>query len=159
MKFYFVFWCVMNNRFKALRKALKLKQDEIAKILNKSTRMIQYYEQGKFDIETDLLFKLHELYDVNLNWLISGTGNMFNNVQNISFNGELLELVVETVEEIFISNQLSLSPSKKAKLIRLLYEYMDKQVIEDRNDGKIIKLQDYFNTKYKNHIINMVSSL
>lgn len=67
----------MNNRFKALRKALKLKQDEIAKILNKSTRMIQYYEQGKFEIETDSLFKLHELYDVNLNWLISGIGNMF----------------------------------------------------------------------------------
>lgn len=67
----------MNNRFKVLRKALKLKQDEIAKILNKSTRMIQYYEQGKFDIETDLLVKLHELYDVNLNWLINGNGSMF----------------------------------------------------------------------------------
>ena len=67
----------MNNRIKALRKALKLKQDEIAKILNKSTRMIQYYEQGKFDIETDLLLKLHELYDVNLNWLINGNGSMF----------------------------------------------------------------------------------
>lgn len=77
MKFYFVFWCAMNNRFKELRKTLKLKQDEIAKILNKSTRMIQYYEQGKFDIETDLLFKLQELYNVNLNWLITGTGSMF----------------------------------------------------------------------------------
>lgn len=77
MKFCFVFWCAMNNRFKELRKTLKLKQDEIAKILNKSTRMIQYYEQGKFDIETDLLFKLQELYNVNLNWLITGTGSMF----------------------------------------------------------------------------------
>lgn len=69
----------MNNRFKELRKTLKLKQDEIAKILNKSTRMIQYYEQGKFDIETDLLLKLQELYNINLNWLITGTGEMFLN--------------------------------------------------------------------------------
>ncbi len=67
----------MNNRFKELRQKLKLKQDDMARILNKSTRMIQYYEQGKFDIETDLLLKLQELYNINLNWLITGTGSMF----------------------------------------------------------------------------------
>ncbi len=84
---------------------------------------------------------------------------MFNNIQDMSFNGALLELVVETVEEIFISNQLSLIPSKKAKLIRLLYEYIAKQVIEDVNNGKVIKLQDYVNTAYKANIINIVSNL
>ncbi len=67
----------MNNRLRELRKALHLKQDEMARILNKSTRMIQYYEQGKFDIETDLLFKIQELFNINLNWLITGTGSMF----------------------------------------------------------------------------------
>ena len=120
---------------------------------------IQKYENGRLNITDGVLLNLQEKFNVNIDWLRTGNGNMFNNVQDISFNGELLELVVETVEEIFISNQLSLNPNKKAKLIRLLYEYMDKQVIEDGNDGKIIKLQDYFNTKYKNYIINMVSSL
>lgn len=149
----------MNNRFKQIRKALNMTQEDFGKALERTKRSIIFYEKGERSIDIPIITLLKEKFNVNAEWLIFGTGNMFNNVQNISFNGELLELVVETVEEIFISNQLSLNPNKKAKLIRLLYEYMDKQVIEDGNDGKIIKLQDYFNTKYKNYIINMVSSL
>lgn len=148
----------MNERIKLLRKALNLGQIKFANKLGYSYAAIQNWEKGK-NISEASLNLIEKTFNVNPNWLRTGTGNMFNNVQDISFNGELLELVVETVEEIFISNQLSLNPNKKAKLIRLLYEYMDKQVIEDANDGKIIKLQDYFNTKYKNYIINMVSSL
>lgn len=147
------------QRFKELRKYLKMTQTEFGEQLGKTMRAIQNYEAGERSLNNDIIMMLNEKFNVNIHWLYTGTGNMFNNVQNISFNGELIELVVETVEEIFISNQLSLNPNKKAKLIRLLYEYMDKQVIEDTNNGKIIKLQDYFNTKYKNHIINMVSSL
>lgn len=149
----------IHQRFKEVRKKLNFTQTEFGEQLGKKLRVIQYYEANDSSITLDIILLLQEKFNVNTDWLINGNGNMFNNVQNISFNGELLELVVETVEEIFVSNQLSLNPNKKAKLIRLLYEYMDKQVIEDANNGKIIKLQDYFNTKYKNHIINMVSSL
>lgn len=147
------------QRFAELRKYLKMTQSEFGKELGRTKRSIIFYEKGERSIDNSIILLLQEKFNVNTDWLINGNGSMFNNVQDISFNGELLELVVETVEEIFISNQLSLNPNKKAKLIRLLYEYMDKQVIEDANDGKIIKLQDYFNTKYKNYIINMVSSL
>lgn len=149
----------IHQRFKEVRKKLNFTQSEFGEQLGKKLRVIQYYEASDSSITLDIILLLKEKFNVNTDWLINGNGSMFNNVQDISFNGELLELVVETVEEIFISNQLSLNPNKKAKLIRLLYEYMDKQVIEDANNGKIIKLQDYFNTKYKNHIINMVSSL
>ena len=147
------------QRFMQLRKFLKMTQSEFGKELGRTKMAISYYEKGERSIDNSIILLLQEKFNVNTDWLINGNGSMFNNVQNISFNGELLELVVETVEEIFVSNQLSLNPNKKAKLIRLLYEYMDKQVIEDANNGKIIKLQDYFDTKYKNHIINMVSSL
>lgn len=149
----------IHQRFKEVRKKLNFTQTEFGEQLGKKLRVIQYYEANDSSITLDIILLLQEKFNINSDWLINGNGSMFNNVQDISFNGELLELVVETVEEIFISNQLSLNPNKKAKLIRLLYEYMDKQVIEDANDGKIIKLQDYFNTKYKNYIINMVSSL
>ncbi len=150
---------IFIKNIKYLREYLNLTQKEFGEKLGKRYNTIQNWERGRSIPDNTTKEHIKNTLNVNLDWLFNDKGEMFNSIQNTSYKWELLELIIETVEELFIIKKLYLIPSKKARLIRMLYEYLDKQIIEDNNNGKIIKLQDYFDTKYKNNIINMVSSL
>lgn len=67
----------MNYRFRQVRKALGLTQAEMAEKLNKTSRMVQYYESGESNIELDIILELQKLYNISSDWLISGVGEMF----------------------------------------------------------------------------------
>lgn len=66
-------------RLKKIRQALNLSQEALAESLNLSRAGIAAVEADKNKFSQDVLYKLVENFDINLNFLVYGIGNMFNN--------------------------------------------------------------------------------
>lgn len=58
------------NRIKELRIEKGLLQSDVAKYINKSERMVGFYENGKRDPNTDTLIKLSELLDASVDYIL-----------------------------------------------------------------------------------------
>ena len=67
----------LNERIKILRKQLKFSQEEFAAKLNITKQAISNMETGKSSPSPTVLYKMHTLLDVNLNYIIAGTGDIF----------------------------------------------------------------------------------
>lgn len=70
----------LPDRLKALRTALKITQKKLSEVLVCSQGKVSDYESGKLSISNNDLSIIANTYNVNLTWLITGTGPMFNNV-------------------------------------------------------------------------------
>lgn len=66
------------ERLKLLRKKHGHSQDEMAAKLGISAHAYLNYEKGKIQPKIGILEKLRELFNVNLNWLLDGSGTMEN---------------------------------------------------------------------------------
>ena len=60
----------LSDRLKFLRKAKKLKQTDLAILLNITVRHYQEIEYGKIDIPTSKLIALADYFDVSLDYLV-----------------------------------------------------------------------------------------
>ena len=67
-----------GSRLQQVREHFRLSQAEMAKQLSISQISLSNYETSKRFPDTNFLEKLHSLYKVDLNWLISGEGRMHN---------------------------------------------------------------------------------
>lgn len=67
----------MKERIKKIRESLNLSQKEFAQELGVISTAISKYERGEVKPASDFLDKLYRKFHVNLNWLISGKGQMF----------------------------------------------------------------------------------
>lgn len=65
------------QRFREIRKILKMTQTEFGKQLGKTMRAIQNYESGERNINNDIIMILNEKFNINIHWLYTGTGSMF----------------------------------------------------------------------------------
>lgn len=81
----------MENRFKILRDKLNLSQKELGKRLNLSDTTIQNYEYGRQQISGKALIKLKEEFNINSDWLLNGTGEMF--LDNTSRQQEISDII------------------------------------------------------------------
>ena len=79
-----------GSRFKELRKELKFSQEEMGKIFNTTKSYISLVERDKSQLSAENYKKLALKYNVNLNWLIAGKGEMFD-VNTIELNKDNLE--------------------------------------------------------------------
>lgn len=58
------------NRLKELRNEKGLLQSDVAKYIQKSERMVGFYENGERDPNTETLIKLAELFNVSVDYLL-----------------------------------------------------------------------------------------
>lgn len=58
------------NRLKDLRLERGLLQSDIAKIINKSDRIVGFYESGERDMGTETLSKLADFFNVSIDYLL-----------------------------------------------------------------------------------------
>lgn len=65
------------QRFMQLRKFLKMTQSEFGKELGRTKMAISYYEKGERSIDNSVLLLLQEKFNVNIDWMRTGTGTMF----------------------------------------------------------------------------------
>ena len=57
-------------RIRELREAKKLKQKELAQILNCSQQVYSNYELGQRDIPTAILIRLSQIYQVSVDYIL-----------------------------------------------------------------------------------------
>lgn len=67
----------MDSRIKAVREALQLSQREFGEKLGVSRDVISNLEYNRVPAKELLLRHICELYGVNEDWLLNGTGEMF----------------------------------------------------------------------------------
>ncbi|MFA5479713.1 MAG: XRE family transcriptional regulator [Candidatus Muiribacteriota bacterium] len=67
----------MRERFKELRKKLNISQKILAEKLGIPVTAVSKYETGKIKPSSDILGRLIDVYDININWLLTGRGNIF----------------------------------------------------------------------------------
>ena len=58
------------NRLKELRIEKGLLQADVAKVINKSDRMVGFYENGKRDMSTETLAILADFFNVSIDYLL-----------------------------------------------------------------------------------------
>ena len=85
--------CMFSARLQEMRKKLQLTKEEISLQTGISQRAYTSYECGERKPSLDFFEKLVALYNVNLNCLIAGQGEMF----NIAPQDEQLERLVAQI--------------------------------------------------------------
>lgn len=104
----------MNERIKALRKELKLTQQEFADKLKISRGNIGAYEVGKNAPSDAVIALICKTFNVNEEWLRTGADDMF------------LELPEEDEEAAYVSELLKDSDNELYKLIKeIMHTYHD----------------------------------
>ena len=69
------------ENLKKIRKELNLSVEKFAQKLNIPASTIWGYEGKKRVPSIELPIQLYKIFNININWFISGKGNMFNNTQ------------------------------------------------------------------------------
>lgn len=73
----------VSERLKSLRSKLSVTQKKFAELLECSQAKVSDYESGKLSVSNADLSIIANAYNVNLNWLLTGTGSMFQELQPI----------------------------------------------------------------------------
>ncbi len=108
----------MNNKLEEIREKMNLNKQEFSKKLGITYQTYQNYIKGR-EISTEVAIKLKEIYNININWLLANSGNMF----DIKIEDKLeIEYENELVEDI-----KKLSTKKK----KYYYHKIKADLIED----------------------------
>lgn len=70
-------------RIRELRDVKKMNQATFAGALGVSQAAISRYEKGERVPDSDFLSKLYSIFGVNINWLLTGSGDMFQELQPV----------------------------------------------------------------------------
>ena len=123
----------MNERIKELRKVLNLSQESFSSKLNISRSHFAMIENGSKNITDRVFSDICRVFNVNEEWLINGTGEMF----APAFNDKLDQLASEynfsKLEYTFFSSYLKLDEKKREAVTEFL-ESIVKQGSEIFND-------------------------
>ncbi|HHV36988.1 MAG TPA: helix-turn-helix domain-containing protein [Candidatus Cloacimonetes bacterium] len=86
----------MSLRIKEIRSNKKLSQVEFARALQVSQSAVSQYEKAARSPDSVFLSKLCSVFGVNLNWLLTGTGSMFQELQEVdaSFLGDTISIPI-----------------------------------------------------------------
>lgn len=88
-----------KDNIKRLRVELKLSALALAEATGVNKMTISNYETGKRKPSYEFMQALNTLYNVNLNWFVSGQGEMFNAPHTEQAQTELAQLVSKLVDE------------------------------------------------------------
>lgn len=114
----------MKDRLKELRKALNLKQREVAEKLGVRVGDVGGWESGRHVPDSRLRLLCHE-YNVRREWLETGEGEMFEPEKDArelkDFSDD--ELWVETMKRMFAR----LDPNEQNEFIRYCNELLEEQ--------------------------------
>jgi transcriptional regulator with XRE-family HTH domain len=91
----------VGDRLRLLRQKLGLTQSKMAQKLGVTLNTYQRYELGDRNLTVEKLQLLRKLFGVNLNWLLTGEGGMFeayNDKEKVRQSLRTLKSIVEELE-------------------------------------------------------------
>ncbi len=90
----------IGQRLKEIRRQGRIQQKEMAATLNIAASYLCEIENGNAKPGPDFFIKVASEYNVNLNYLLLGTGDMFGAGNKIKTKGFEIENGIESVEEL-----------------------------------------------------------
>lgn len=111
----YLYWWYMSNKLEVVRTAVELNKQEFCKKLEITYQTYQNYLNGR-DISTDVAIHLNKKFNININWLLTSSGEMFNTDKNeIERNKEVNEPRAEynSIENILIEDIKKLSQKRQ----------------------------------------------
>lgn len=118
------------DRMKKVREgSLRLSQQEVADQIGVPVHRIKDVEVGKTKISVELALLLEDKFNLSFRWLLTGVGSMTRTeeipvpVGRSHVDANALQQIIAAVEDGLMGRKIVLDPSKKARLILLLYEY------------------------------------
>ncbi len=126
------------GRLKQVRRTLGFTQDEFSKILGISKPTLVRYEGGERNPDAGLLSVLITKYRVNINWLLTGEGDMFLPKKDDRFQNILNGLDDEVMEMIELLNIPELKRSILAEFDQLkqIFNSVVNKYYEEKKDSK-----------------------
>lgn len=117
----------MKNRFKQLCSALGYNQQSLAEKLSIDVRKLRSYLYETKNFPLDFLVSLNEILNVNINWLLTGKGAMFNYIEEDEFQNQNDTTIKNKVSKFGIrlskiQEKTKLSDINFAKLIGIYTE-------------------------------------
>ena len=114
----------IGKRISQLRNIIGITQPELAKVLEvkRGAPTISNWENGISIPDVAQLSKISELYNINLNWLITGQGEMSLKGEGVSTDKELRPADEKPPKEIDVQEKLKQHESRIALLERILTE-------------------------------------
>jgi len=105
-----------NHTLELIRKHLNITKKEFATEIGITQNAYTNYITGKRNIPTDLALKIKQMYDINLNWLLTGKGSMHlqepSTTQNVNGNGAIIS---GTNQGTLITGDINISIQKHKK--------------------------------------------
>ena len=96
----------MVNRIKEIRQKIFVSQSNMEDCLSLSRNTLSAYERGKAFFKPHTLQLLSSKYNVNINWLLTGKGNMLLSDDDKISNSQQLQELQDKINKLEIENQL-----------------------------------------------------
>lgn len=99
----------ITDRFIKMRKKLGINKSQLASYIQSTPSIIGEIESGKREPSKNILMKLLSKYNVNINWILSGEGEMF--IENSTIGIHIKEVVnnqnIETIQHLKVKDTAS----------------------------------------------------
>jgi transcriptional regulator with XRE-family HTH domain len=115
----------LGFRVKKIRKALHLSQTELADRIGMSRSFISQVEKGGLKCGYDFIYKLSDIFNVNLYYLVHGEGEMFGTENpRPSLDGKEVGEAIETKNQLvwYLERSPLLGHSLMSMATKFLYE-------------------------------------
>lgn len=106
----------MNERLKEIRKELRLTQKEFAKKLGITDSGISRLEKGQNQLTDQMIRSICREFNVNYSWLVSGTGDMFDEVPQTSIDELCSQYGLDDFDRVLILEYLKMSADARKAL-------------------------------------------
>ncbi|SKB73053.1 helix-turn-helix domain-containing protein [Malaciobacter marinus] len=90
----------INSNFFNIRKKLGFNQTDFAEKLETSQNLISKYEKGQVELPFKIINNLHKVFNININWLLTGSGEMFENENNKPSEKKDIDITSKISEEL-----------------------------------------------------------
>lgn len=114
----------IGKRIRLIRERIGITQSELGEKLGIQSQHVSKYERGETVPTWENLIKLTDSYDVNINWLLTGKGNMFLSPITYSLEDENDITKVRDLEPDSQIEEIIIELKKDYDLKSLIYDYI-----------------------------------
>lgn len=109
----------MNERLRILRDTLHLSQEEFGKRVGVTKTAISRLESGSNKITDRMLISISRAFNVDIDWLKTGRGDMFLPVSDDALDDFAIEYGLTDIAKDFIREFIKFTPEEQEELLTL----------------------------------------
>jgi transcriptional regulator with XRE-family HTH domain len=114
----------VGQRFSAVRKLLRLTQQQFADSLNISLRSVQNYEKGERKIPSRALLELARTHGIDPLWVLDGPGERPRPIAAVRLDPKVLVRAEELVGEAMKESGRTLTSEQRGALVSDAYHFL-----------------------------------